>query len=172
MLLRIIFLKNTKLHRKRDGRCLLNPPISLLVLLLSFSSRSSLQSLGRLTAEWYSFASLPWCSAVASWNKLSIQCPQEKKPYFICTQNSTNGHLSKQPIFLARSSPYIDTCLNLSTTATFFCPQGGRWGAAQLYLFLSEVSQLPPPLPGRGSGGEFTNGKFGWGLYCALPNPV
>ena len=27
-------------------------------------------------------------------------------------------------------SPYIDSCLNLSKTATFFCPQGGE---VQLY---------------------------------------
>ena len=32
------------------------------------------------------------------------------------------------PLFLA-DSPYIDSCLNLSRTATFFCAQGGRcWG--------------------------------------------
>ena len=35
------------------------------------------------------------------------------------------------PLFLA-DSPYIDCCLNLSTTATFFCPQGGCCGEVQL----------------------------------------
>ena len=39
----------------------------------------------------------------------------------------------QRPLFLA-DSPYIDSCLNLSTTATFFCPQGGRFGEVQLYI--------------------------------------
>ena len=34
----------------------------------------------------------------------------------------------QQPPFLA-DSPYIDSCVNLFTTATFLCPQGDRcWG--------------------------------------------
>ena len=37
---------------------------------------------------------------------------------------STNGHLSTKVIFLA-DNPYIDSCLNVSTTATFVCPQTG-----------------------------------------------
>ena len=32
-------------------------------------------------------------------------------------------------------SPYIDSCLNLSTKTTFFCPQGGLCGEVQLYFF-------------------------------------
>ena len=50
----------------------------------------------------------------------------------------TNGHLSTtatslwRPVFLA-DSPYIDSCFNLSTMATLFCPQGGHWREAQLY---------------------------------------
>ena len=39
----------------------------------------------------------------------------------------------QRPVFLA-DSPYIDSCLNLSTTANFYCPQGGHWGKVQLYL--------------------------------------
>ena len=35
------------------------------------------------------------------------------------------------PIFLQRS-PYIDSCLNLSTRTTFFGPQGGRCEEFQL----------------------------------------
>ena len=31
------------------------------------------------------------------------------------------------------NSPYIDSCLNLSKMATFFCPQSGRYGEVQLY---------------------------------------
>ena len=31
-------------------------------------------------------------------------------------------------------SPYIDSCLNLSKTASFFCPQEGRCGEVQLYI--------------------------------------
>ena len=29
--------------------------------------------------------------------------------------------------------PYIDSCLNITTMATFFCPQGGRCREVQLY---------------------------------------
>ena len=43
------------------------------------------------------------------------------------------GHLSttKQPLFLA-DSPYTDSCLNLSTLATFFFPQCGCFEEVQL----------------------------------------
>ena len=47
------------------------------------------------------------------------------------SQTSTNGHLSTMAtsqqwtLFLA-DSPYIHSCLNLSSTATFFCRQAGR----------------------------------------------
>ena len=34
--------------------------------------------------------------------------------------------------FLFGGSPYIDSRLNLSTTATIFCPQGGRCGGVQI----------------------------------------
>ena len=50
----------------------------------------------------------------------------------------TNGHLSttatslRRPVFLA-DSPYIDSCFNLSTMATLFCPQDGHWKEVQLY---------------------------------------
>ena len=43
----------------------------------------------------------------------------------------TNGHLSTKATFFA-DTPYIDSCLNLSTTATLFCPQGGRCGEVRL----------------------------------------
>ena len=39
--------------------------------------------------------------------------------------------LSPTPLLLA-DSPYIGSCLNLSTTATFFCPQGGHCGEVKL----------------------------------------
>ena len=39
----------------------------------------------------------------------------------------------QRPRFLA-DSPYIDSCLNLSTMASFFCPQVGRCGEVQLYV--------------------------------------
>ena len=38
----------------------------------------------------------------------------------------------QRPVCLA-DSPYIDSCFNLSTMATLFCPQGGHWREAQLY---------------------------------------
>ena len=37
------------------------------------------------------------------------------------------------PLF-GGDSQYIDSCLNLSPTATFFCLQGGRFGEVQLYI--------------------------------------
>ena len=49
------------------------------------------------------------------------------------SRTSTNSHLYKMVTFLV-NSPYIDSCLNLSKTATFFCPQGGRCGELQLYI--------------------------------------
>ena len=52
---------------------------------------------------------------------------------------STNGHLSTTAIFLA-DSLYIHFCFNLSTTATFFCPQGGRFEQVQLYPLLHPVN--------------------------------
>ena len=45
----------------------------------------------------------------------------------------------QRPHFRA-DTPYIDSCLNLSTTATFFCPQGVRCGGFQLYLPLKYFS--------------------------------
>ena len=43
-----------------------------------------------------------------------------------------NGHLSTTATFWA-DSPYIDSCLIFSTTLTFFCPQGGRYGEVELF---------------------------------------
>ena len=57
-----------------------------------------------------------------------------------CNQTSTNGHVSTTATFLA-DSPYIDSCLNLSTMATFFCPQSGRWRGFNCTR--SKVSYLP-----------------------------
>ena len=37
------------------------------------------------------------------------------------SRTSTNGHLSTTATFFG-GSPYIESCLNLSTTATIFCP--------------------------------------------------
>ena len=44
---------------------------------------------------------------------------------------STNGHLPTKANCFA-DSPYIECSLNLSTMATFFCPQGGRRKEVQL----------------------------------------
>ena len=38
----------------------------------------------------------------------------------------------QRPLFLV-DSPYIDSCFNVSTMVTFFCPQGGRCRDVQLY---------------------------------------
>ena len=47
----------------------------------------------------------------------------------------------QRPFFFLADSPYIHSCLNLSTVATFFCPQGGRFRKIQLY------QNSPPTLP-------------------------
>ena len=55
------------------------------------------------------------------------------------SRTSSNGHLSttatslQWPVFLA-DSPYIDSCFNLSTMATLFCPQDGHGREVQLYF--------------------------------------
>ena len=36
------------------------------------------------------------------------------------------------PFFWGADSPYIDSCFNLSTMATFVCPQGGQCREVQL----------------------------------------
>ena len=55
---------------------------------------------------------------------------------------STNGHSLQRPFFFfLADSPSIHSCLNLSTVATFFCPQGGRFRKIQLY------QNSPPTLP-------------------------
>ena len=54
-------------------------------------------------------------------------------------RTSAKGHLSTTATFLA-DSPYIDSYLNFSTTATLFCPHGGRCGEVQLYLVSLHLS--------------------------------
>ena len=39
----------------------------------------------------------------------------------------------QRPVFLA-DSPYIDSCFNLSTMASLFCPQDGHGREVQLYF--------------------------------------
>ena len=51
---------------------------------------------------------------------------------------STNGHLSTTAIFFLADSSYIDSCFNLSTMTTIFCPQGGRF---------RKIQNSPPTLP-------------------------
>ena len=51
---------------------------------------------------------------------------------FLYSRTSTISHLYTMVTFLV-NSPYIDSCLHLSKTATFFCPQDGRCGEVQLY---------------------------------------
>ena len=52
--------------------------------------------------------------------------------YFNYSRASPNGRLSTTATFWA-DSPYTDYCLIFSTTATFFCPQGGRYGEVELF---------------------------------------
>ena len=68
---------------------------------------------------------------------------------------------SLQRLLFLSVSPYTDSCQNLSTMATFFCPQDGRCGEVQLYfvmvsrmdLMLSKIRRHgvaaypPPPVP-------------------------
>ena len=56
-----------------------------------------------------------------------IATTRNKKRKGKCFNNGTvelltNGHLSTTAAFLA-DSPFVDSCLNLSTMATFFCPK-------------------------------------------------
>ena len=52
--------------------------------------------------------------------------------------------LSTRPVFLV-DNPYIDSCLNLSTKTTFYCPQGGHCGEVQLHLLKSSLRILVHP---------------------------
>ena len=53
--------------------------------------------------------------------------------YFLWySRNSTNDHLSTLRPFFWADSPHIDSCFNLSTMATFFCPHGDRCREVQL----------------------------------------
>ena len=54
---------------------------------------------------------------------------------YLYSQTPSNGHLSTTATFLA-NSPYIDSCLNLSTTATFFSPKGSCCVEFQLYVIV------------------------------------
>ena len=58
------------------------------------------------------------------------------------SRTSTNSHLYTMVTLLV-NSPYIDSCLNLSKTATFFCPQGGRCGEVQLYTIFDSKKKIP-----------------------------
>ena len=55
----------------------------------------------------------------------------DKLQFTIEPPKTTNS--LQQSLFLAES-PYIDSNLNLSAMATFFCPQGGHCGEVQLYI--------------------------------------
>ena len=58
-----------------------------------------------------------------------IQMKKQKRNEFWYSLASTNGHLSTTATPLQRLlCPYIDSCLSLYKTATFFCPQGSRCG--------------------------------------------
>ena len=59
---------------------------------------------------------------------LGRACTNTVKPPLVATS-------LQQPLFPA-DSPYIDSCLNLSTMAAFFCPQGGCCGEVQMYFSL------------------------------------
>ena len=76
----------------------------------------------------------------------------KKNPYFISTHKTPlTAVLSKTGTFLVES-PYIDSCLNLSTTVSFFCPQDGLWGAVHLYLFYLKLASSLHPIAGGGGG--------------------
>ena len=53
-------------------------------------------------------------------------------PAFYTVEPTLTATSMQWTLFLV-DSPYIDSCLNLSKMATFFCPQGGRCGEVQLY---------------------------------------
>ena len=70
--------------------------------------------------------------AVNQQRKLQDDPEVKVKKQRLTVDPSTNGHLSTTATFLA-DCPYIDSCLNVCTKATFFCPQGGRCRQVQLY---------------------------------------
>ena len=51
------------------------------------------------------------------------------------SRTSTSGHLSTTASFFLPDSPYIRSCFNLSTLATFFCPQGDSYREVQLNAY-------------------------------------
>ena len=69
---------------------------------------------------------------------------------FVILKSHTNeGDTVEHPLppplykgfFFVADSPYIDSCLNLSNTAAFFCPQGGRFGEVQLSMTVIACEQ-------------------------------
>ena len=79
-------------------------------------------------------SNLHFSDAVVKWKK--------KTPILNTVLQHTNGHLSttvtslQQPVFLA-DSPYIDSCLTLSTTANFYCPKVAiEERNKKMYIFL------------------------------------
>lgn len=50
------------------------------------------------------------------------------------------GTSIQRPFFFLPDSPYIRSCFNLSTLATFFCPQGDSYREVQL-----NANYLPLP---------------------------
>ena len=73
-----------------------------------------------------------WMYGLSAKKKMAVG---ERWP--LCSRVSTNGYLSTMAIFLA-DSPYIDSCFNLSTMVTFFCPQGGRCREDQLQFLMND----------------------------------
>ena len=58
-----------------------------------------------------------------------------KQSFFITVEPPITATSLQQPFLV--DSIYIRSCFNLSTMATFFCPQGGHCREVQLYVKLS-----------------------------------
>ena len=62
---------------------------------------------------------------------LNLKVVQFHKKVRCNVESRLTANSPQRPFFLA-DSPYIDSCFNLSTMDTFFCPQGSRCREIQL----------------------------------------
>ena len=78
-------------------------------------------------------------SAKREWLVMNRRGPWEGYsflPAFLCAhifiERETSGYEADNDQFFRKHIPYIDSCLNLPTTVTFFCAQGGHCKEVQL----------------------------------------
>lgn len=99
--------------------------------------------------KWNLMATWTWRDYVQSWkpkSSLDIKCVEFtavkiRVEHWWYSGTSINGHSSTMATrhFFGGKPIY---CLNLSTTVTFYCPQGDHWGVVQLW-FLKSFTPWP-----------------------------